>query len=161
MMAVYTTLHGEHYYAELVREGGKHLIVIRNRVYRTSVHEQEVVKSGQQEALALLKDWDEREPFENLVIQAIELEVEDITEDKVWWFIPTKHAICFELVTVEKNSRKITSSQNIFYALSRTDAARHCHKLNSEEGLSKQAVITVLETVSDQLRQMAESFQVK
>lgn len=60
----YTTMTGEHYIAELsVR--GKHMITIKNRRCKTVVQEKEVLESGQKEAQALLRHWDNKKPFTN------------------------------------------------------------------------------------------------
>ena len=60
----YTTMTGEHYIAELsVR--GKHMITIKNKRCKTVVQEKEVIESGQKEAQALLRHWDNKKPFTN------------------------------------------------------------------------------------------------
>ena len=64
-MAVYTRLDGVRYFANLAIEGGKNKITIFNKKYRTEVFSICVEHSAQKEAMALLRHYDEKEPFEN------------------------------------------------------------------------------------------------
>lgn len=161
-MKPYTTLDGAEYYAELTRVDGKHLITIRNRVYKTKVFETEVVGSSHLQAIALLREWDEKPIFDsNAPVEVAEVEPKAVKPEVVWWFLPTSNPTCFNLVTVEKHTGKIIDQDKNFTAAHRTDAARLCHRINEEHGIGPTDVILVLETVSDKLRQIAEAFKGK
>lgn len=65
MVPVYTTIEGKHYIAEISHAAGVHTVTIRNKVYRTIVHERDIYGHAPQAwARKLLREFDEKPLFE-------------------------------------------------------------------------------------------------
>ena len=64
-MTIYTTMHGKHYIVELDKTGDEHKVIIRNKQYKTKVHERVITGSPQQWGQKILREWDAKPDFVN------------------------------------------------------------------------------------------------
>ena len=77
-------------------------------------------------------------------------------ENWCWWFL-VRGAVDFELVQIYERSADLVKHGLFFSALDCTDATRVCHNLNESIGRSKTDVISMVESVSEELRKTAEA----